>query len=180
MGAPNDTPEPFMGPLITEQARNRVLDAQERLLSQGGEVLLRCEPDDPGFFLSPGIVDVTDSEQTSDEEVFGPLLQLWRESSFDAALSRASETRFGLAAGLVSTSPEEFARFREEVPAGLLYWNQQLTGASGLAPFGGVKASGNHRPAGILSVDYVADGTAVTEVSDPSLPLSLPPGIRTV
>jgi succinylglutamic semialdehyde dehydrogenase len=102
------------------------------------------------------LIDVTGIASRKDEEVFGPLLQVIRVADFDAALEEANNTKFGLAAGLISDSAELFATFEAEVRAGVLNWNRQTTGASGSAPFGGVGQSGNHRPAGYYAADYAA------------------------
>jgi succinylglutamic semialdehyde dehydrogenase len=99
---------------------------------------------------------VTAINSRKDEEVFGPLLQVIRVPAFEAAVAEANNTRFGLAAGLISDSEELFAQFETEVRAGVLNWNRQTTGASGAAPFGGVGQSGNHRPAGYYAADYAA------------------------
>lgn len=79
-----------------------------------------------------------------------------RVPDFDTALDEANNTRFGLAAGLISDDANLFERFEAEVRAGVLNWNRQTTGASGAAPFGGVGQSGNHRPAGYYAADYSA------------------------
>jgi succinylglutamic semialdehyde dehydrogenase len=79
-----------------------------------------------------------------------------RVPTFEAAIEEANNTRFGLAAGLISDSEELFAQFESEVRAGVLNWNRQTTGASGAAPFGGTGQSGNHRPAGYYAADYSA------------------------
>jgi succinylglutamic semialdehyde dehydrogenase len=168
---------PFMGPVITSGARDRVLQVQDRLLATGGRPLLEARPlSDAGYFVTPGIVDV--SERTFEEnEIFGPFLQVEIVAELDDALDRLAKARYGLAAGLVSKERNDFDRFAESVQAGLLSWNQQLTGASALAPFGGLRLSGNHHPAGFLSVDYVTDAVAVTEVPEPALPATRIPGL---
>ena len=107
-------------------------------------------------FVSPGLIDVTAIIARKDEEIFGPLLQVIRVADFDDALNEANDTRFGLAAGLISDDGALFERFEAEVRAGVLNWNRQTTGASGAAPFGGVGQSGNHRPAGYYAADYSA------------------------
>jgi len=107
-------------------------------------------------YVSPGLIDVTAIASRKDEEVFGPLLQVIRVADFDAALEEANNTKFGVAAGLISDSAELFATFEAEVRAGVLNWNRQTTGASGSAPFGGVGQSRNHRPAGYYAADYAA------------------------
>jgi succinylglutamic semialdehyde dehydrogenase len=112
-----------------------------------------------------------------DEEIFGPLLQVVRVGDFDAALAEANRTRFGLAAGLLSDDPSLYARFRDEVRAGIINWNQPLTGASGAAPFGGIGQSGNHRPGAFFAADYCSYPVASIETPGLKAPATLPPGI---
>lgn len=154
---PDAEPQPFMGPLISSQAASQVLQTQSDWREAGAMPLRECRQLDLGdAFLSPGLIDVTPLRHRKDEETFGPLLQVIRVDSFDAALEEANNTRFGLAAGLLSDDELLFERFQSEVRAGVLNWNRQTTGASGAAPFGGVGQSGNHRPAGYYAADYCA------------------------
>ncbi len=154
---PDADPQPFIGPLISAHAAQQVLATQAAWLGNGGIALREARQLALGpAYLSPGLIDVTALPERRDEETFGPLLQVIRVADFDAALDEANNTRFGLAAGLISDSAELFQRFEAEVRAGVLNWNRQTTGASGAAPFGGVGQSGNHRPAGYYAADYSA------------------------
>ncbi len=157
VGPPDADPQPFMGPLISAQAAEAVFRKQSELFDVGGMPWERCGPMTYGpAYVSPGIVDVTAIHHRKDEEIFGPLLQVIRVPDFDTAIEEANNTRFGLAAGLISDDADFFAKFEAEVRAGVLNWNRQTTGASGAAPFGGVGQSGNHRPAGYYAADYSA------------------------
>lgn len=156
-GQPDAQPQPFMGPVISTHAADAVLGSQADWLRSGGVALREAKRLDVGpAYVSPGVIDVTAINARKDEEVFGPLLQVIRVPDFEAALEEANNTRFGLAAGLISDDPALFATFEAEVRAGVLNWNRQTTGASGSAPFGGVGQSGNHRPAGYYAADYSA------------------------
>lgn len=178
VGAFTDRPEPFMGPVISTAAAGLVLAAQEELLGRGAAALVPARALRPGTALvSPGLLDVTAVRDRRDEEIFGPLLQVIRVPDFTAALAEAGATRFGLAAGLLSDDAALYARFRDEVRAGLINWNQQLTGASGAAPFGGVGQSGNHRPSAFFAADYCAYPVASIEVPALQRPNPLPPGL---
>ncbi len=157
VGRPDAEPEPFIGPLISAKAAQDVLASQAEWLRGGGVAVRECRQLDLGnAFLSPGLIDVTPINSREDKEVFGPVLQAIRVPTFDAAIDEANNTRFGLAAGLISDDPKLFEQFESEVRAGVLNWNRQTTGASGAAPFGGVGQSGNHRPAGYYAADYSA------------------------
>lgn len=178
VGPFTDSPEPFMGPVISGAAATQVLSAQESLLARGATPLVKSRSLLAGTgLLSPGLIDVTAVRDRADEEIFGPLLQVIRVPDFDAALAEANATRYGLAAGLIADDPSLYARFRDEVRAGLINWNQQLTGASGAAPFGGVGQSGNHRPAGFFAADYCSYPVASIEVPELNMPATMPIGL---
>lgn len=154
---PHAEPQPFMGPLIDNHAAGHVLEGFLDLMLKGGQPLVhmtRPVPDRP--YLTPGIIDVTSIANRSDQEFFGPLLQLVRVPDFEAAIAEANNTRFGLSAALLDQSPDRFDRFWNHVHAGVINWNRPTNGAPSSAPFGGVGLSGNHRPSAYYAADYCA------------------------
>jgi succinylglutamic semialdehyde dehydrogenase len=168
IGAPFETPEPFMGPLIDNRAAARMEAAFAAMPGRVLAPLARPDPDLP--FLTPGIVDVTGHE-TPDEEHFGPLLQVVRVARFEEAIAAANATRFGLAAALVGGDRALFDRFWAESRAGVVNWNRPTNGAASSAPFGGVGLSGNHRPSAFYAADYCAFPVAGIEGETPFAPL---------
>ncbi|HTV47547.1 MAG TPA: succinylglutamate-semialdehyde dehydrogenase [Phycisphaerae bacterium] len=178
IGGPFDDPPPFMGPLISETAAERVLSAQKKLFSRGAKSLLDAKQSEPcKTLLAPGIIDVTKVAHRPDEEVFGPLLQVIRVDDFDAAIAEANNTRFGLAAGLLSDRAELFERFYSHVRAGVINFNRSTNGASSELPFGGVGYSGNQRPSGYWAADYSSYPVAVMETPTLALPDKPFPGV---
>jgi succinylglutamic semialdehyde dehydrogenase len=171
-------PQPFMGSVISAQAAIKLLAAQADMLQQGATSLLEMKLLKQGTgLLSPGIVDVTGLE-LPDEEFFGPLLTVYRYKSFDDALALANNTRYGLSAGVLTDDRKLYTRLAEEVRAGIVNWNRPLTGASSAAPFGGVGASGNHRPSAYYAADYCAWPMASLEAGKSEMPESLAPGLN--
>ncbi len=174
-GAPFDQPEPFMGPVIDNRAADMLMAAQNTLIANGARQILamtRPIPDRP--FLTPGLIDVTDVKNIADEEHFGPLLQVYFVPDFDAAVARANATRFGLAAGLICDDSALNDIFRAQINAGVVNWNQPLTGASSAAPFGGVGLSGNHRPSAYYAADYCAYPVASLMRDTVATPVNIP------
>jgi succinylglutamic semialdehyde dehydrogenase len=171
-------PQPFMGPVISDDQACALLEAQADLMNAGGRIIVGMKPVDGCWAgLTPGLIDVTDVAQRCDKEHFGPLLQLVRTPDLDAALREVNHTAFGLAAGLFSDDASLYDRFRTEVRAGVVNWNRQTTGASGRLPFGGVGRSGNHRPAGYHSVDYCSYPVASLEADKLAMPDKRLPGL---
>jgi succinylglutamic semialdehyde dehydrogenase len=157
IGAPHDDPPSFMGPVINNAAADMLMRAQETLLKKGGQpILAMTRPIADRPFLTPGLIDVSRVSDNADEEYFGPLLQIYFVADFKAAIAQANNTRFGLAAGLISDDENNMTHFMAEIKAGIVNWNQPLTGASSAAPFGGVGLSGNHRPSAYYAADYCA------------------------
>ena len=178
VGSFDAQPAPFMGSVISLDAAQHLLKAQQHLLARGARPLLEMtQPLAGSALLTPGIIDVTDVQDRLDEEFFGPLLQVFRYSDFDQAIAEANNTRFGLAAGLLSDSRERYEQFWLRSRAGIVNWNKQLTGAASSAPFGGVGASGNHRPSAYYAADYCAYPVASLESESLSLPATLTPGV---
>ncbi len=167
-----------MGGVISSAAAESMLAAQHHLLALGGKALLTMKSLESGSaLLSPGIIDVTGVADVPDEEYFGPLTTIIRYDHFDQALRMANNTRYGLSVGLVSPQREQFERLLLEARAGIVNWNKPLTGASSAAPFGGVGASGNHRPSAFYAADYCAWPMASLESASLTLPTSLSPGL---
>lgn len=172
-------PQPFMGSLVSERAADQILAARKRLLDLGGEELSPLTKLEAGTgLLSPGLIDVTAIDDLPDEEYFGPLLQLIRYRDFDQAIREANNTRYGLSAGLLSDSREQYDLFVRRIRAGIVNWNKQITGASSNAPFGGIGASGNHRASAYYAADYCAYPVAGLELDRVQLPETLAPGLE--
>jgi len=150
----NGAGEPFMGPLISARAAALAKAGAEALGGQRIRTLGSIEGLSDAF-VSPGFVDVTGVE-VADEELFAPLLQVRRVASFDEAIAAANATRYGLSAGLISNQSELWGHFLNRIRAGVVNWNRPTTGAAGSMPFGGLGASGNHRPSAYYAADYCA------------------------
>ena len=168
-------PEPFIGPVITDAAAIKLLAQQTDL---HGESLTEMESIGPRLaMLSPGLIDVTKVKDRPDAELFGPVLQVIRVTDFEAAIVEANRTQYGLAAGLLSDNRDLYEKFYSRIRAGIVNWNRPLTGASGSLPFGGIGASGNHRPSGFYAADYCSYPIASLECPRLELPGTLTPGV---
>jgi succinylglutamic semialdehyde dehydrogenase len=167
VGDPLGIPQPFMGPLVSAEAAQSIVDAQSNLERNGGNVLCRATlRNELGTLVSPGLTQLSETEP-EDNEHFGPLLSVTTVSSLEQAIEHCNRTRYGLAAGLLSDHRESFDQFVAEVNAGIINWNGPTTGASGKLPFGGIGLSGNHHPSGYFAADYCSDPVASLEA--PSL-----------
>jgi len=172
VGHHRDRPEPYLGPVISDAAAERLLSAKSEIIARGGIEIceMRSVEGARRAMLRPGLIDVTNVPERPDVELFGPLLQIIRVPSFDAALREANNTAYGLVAGLLSDDRQLYEQFYRRVRAGVINWNRPTTGASSRLPFGGVGLSGNHRPSAYYAVDYCTYPVASLEIQNLSLP----------
>jgi acyl-CoA reductase-like NAD-dependent aldehyde dehydrogenase len=140
VGDPGDE-DTDVGPVIDEGARKRILEWIEASSGQvltGGE--LEGELIRPTVIANPGRDD-----EVSCEEVFGPVCTVTAVDSIDEAIELANGTRYGLQAGIFTTSLDNALRAAQELEFGGVTVNEAPTFRSDQMPYGGVKDSGNTR-----------------------------------
>lgn len=150
--APAEDPASFVGPVIDQDAFDRIRGVigrakQEFQTAYAGET---GELEKQGYFIGPHIFgDVPPQSWLAQEEVFGPVLCALRAADLTEALQIANGTRYALTGGIYSRSPANIARTRREFRVGNLYINRKITGALvDRQPFGGFKLSGGGTKAG--------------------------------
>jgi succinylglutamic semialdehyde dehydrogenase len=129
-------------------------------------------------YVTPAIIDVTNAQNVTDEEHFGPMLQLTRYATFDQAIERANDTAYGLSAGLLADDAATWMHFQHAIRAGIVNWNRPTNGASSAAPFGGIGRSGNQRPSAFYAADYCSYPMASVESTQLLMPASVSPGLQ--
>lgn len=163
IGDPLGDKEPFMGPLISMGAKEMFLDMTSYYIGLGAKPIV--EPKNIDFsrpFVSPGIIDGT-NVILPDKECFGPLLNLIWVPNLEEAIRIANNTKYGLAASIITANRDDYERAYTHLKAGVINWNKPTTGAYSGAPFGGVGHSGNFKPSGYFASDYVAYPVASLE-----------------
>ena len=159
-GDPFADDEPLMGPLATKSGYEGFVDAQSddeagnltSIVDGGADPRL-----DGGYFVRPALwraeqVDPKGSHQAS--ELFGPDVVIYEVDDADEAARTANATDYGLAMSVFTADDERFDDIAYDLDAGILNLNRSTAGASSRLPFGGIKKSGNHRPAAILAGRY--------------------------
>ena len=165
---PHGDPPPFMGPLIDNDAADGLTESFLALMSHGGKPIRHMKrPVKDRPFVSPGIIDVTNMKERPDIELFGPLLQIIRVSSFEEAIIEANNTRFGLSASLLGGNAQQYDKFWANSRAGIVNWNAETYKVSNSAPIGGKGLSGNGRPGAFYSADSCAYPVASEEYENP-------------
>jgi aldehyde dehydrogenase (NAD+) len=113
-------------------------DEGARLVA-GGERLIRATE---GYYLSPAIFTETNAGmKINQDEIFGPVAAVIPAKSYDEALAIANDTKYGLSAGIVTTSLKYASHFKRHAQAGLVTVNLPTAGIDYHVPFGGRKTS---------------------------------------
>ncbi len=150
IGDPQD-PKTLMGPLITQDAVQNVVNAVVKVREQGGEVLCGGEAiDGPGYFCQPTIVRGRPDMDIVKHETFGPLLYLFTVDSLDEAMQHHNSVDQGLSSAIFTRNlqkAEEFLSHRGS-DCGIANVNIGTSGAEIGGAFGGEKDTGGGREAG--------------------------------
>ena len=144
-----------MGPIHTRAGRDELLEQIEDGVSSGGELLIGggTGASDKGWFLEPAVIaEPAEASRLMTEEVFGPVLPVFRFTDFDDAIARANDTPYGLGSSIWTHDARLIHRAAQEIESGMTWVNQIHYGYDEL-PFGGVKASGFGKEHGIEALD---------------------------
>jgi len=143
LGDPADE-ETDVGPVIDEDARERILSWIEEARVGGARVLTGGDTD--GELIRPTVLaDAGPELQVSCEEVFGPVCTVNSVGSVDEAIALANGTRYGLQAGIFTADIKTALRAAQELEFGGVTINEAPTFRADQMPYGGVKDSGNTR-----------------------------------
>lgn len=142
------------GALISEQHLAKVRSYLALARAEGGTILCGGDVVTPpgrcagGWFLTPAVIEgLPDQCRTSQEEIFGPVVSLYRFQTDDEAVQRANATPYGLAAVVWTRSLDRAHRIAAQLHAGIVWVNCWML-RDLRTPFGGVKQSGVGREGG--------------------------------
>jgi succinate-semialdehyde dehydrogenase/glutarate-semialdehyde dehydrogenase len=162
VGDPTTKPEKpniRMGPLHTDYQRKEVEAQLADAVEKGARVVLGGKrPEDSGLsggnYFEPAIVvDVPEDSKLVTEEIFGPVLPVWKVNNLEEAIQKANASKWGLGSSIWTNNMIWANRAVQEIDAGVTWINQIHYGYDEL-PFGGVKASGIGHEHGPEAVEY--------------------------
>ncbi|WP_287125985.1 NAD-dependent succinate-semialdehyde dehydrogenase [Desulfobacter sp.] len=142
------------GPLIDMSAVETVESHIKDAASKGGKILTGGTRHALGgsFFAPTVVADATDDMRVAKEETFGPLAPVFKFDTEEEVLRKANDTEFGLAAYFYTKDLGRTWRIGEKLEYGLVGINTGLI-SNPVAPFGGVKESGNGREGSKYGLD---------------------------
>ncbi|WP_353930128.1 L-glutamate gamma-semialdehyde dehydrogenase [Okeanomitos corallinicola TIOX110] len=144
-----ELPSTQVGPVIDENARDRILEYIE-IGKKEAKLALELPAPSQGYFIGPVIFsEVPPDGVIAQQEIFGPVLSVIKAKNFQEALEIANSTNYALTGGLYSRTPSHIEQAQTDFEVGNLYINRNSTGAIvGRQPFGGFKLSGVGSKAG--------------------------------
>jgi glyceraldehyde-3-phosphate dehydrogenase (NADP+) len=143
LGDPLD-PETDLGPMVDAKAAARTQAWVDEAVAVGARVLLGGHAEDT-FYPPTILVDAPLDAKVCSEEAFAPLVVLARFSDFEAAISQANDSRFGLQAGVFTNDLGDAFRAFDGLEVGGVILNDIPTYRIDHMPYGGVKDSGHGR-----------------------------------
>ena len=155
-----------MGPLHTQRQRERIEEQVQDALDRGARLLAGGRrPEDPrlqkGFFYEPTVLlDPDPQSRVAQEEVFGPVLPVWRVADLEEAIQRANSSPYGLGSSIWTRSLERASVAAERLEAGYT-WVNSVNRIYDELPFGGTKQSGFGKEHGLEALDYYMETKSV-------------------
>lgn len=151
----------FMGPVASKRGFDRVRSFIRRAAAEGFDVLRAggvLNTKKKGYYLKPSVhmregtprSAVKDGTYT-DDEILGPDAAIYVVKNIEEAIALNNRPRYGLVASVFTRSRKNYEKALSEAQNGLVHWNVATVQSSSRLPFGGLKRSGNNRPAGFFA-----------------------------
>ncbi|GAB3435205.1 NAD-dependent succinate-semialdehyde dehydrogenase [Actinophytocola sediminis] len=161
---PGDPADPAtrLPPLASVAAADEVAEQVATAIGQGAT--LRAGGNrvaGPGAYLEATVLtDVTREMTAYYEEIFGPVVVVFRAETEDEAVAIANDSPFGLGASVWGTDQDRLRRVAERIESGMVYLNRAGGSVADL-PFGGIKRSGIGRELGAAGIEEFMNKKAI-------------------
>ncbi len=135
--------QPSMGPLITRQHRDRVVELIETGAREGARIAadgrgVKVEGAPNGFFLGATVLDgVRAGTTVANEEIFGPVLNVMHFEDLDSAIEMANKSPYGNGASIFTRSGKAAREFKHRVQCGMIGVNIGVPASMAWFPFNG-------------------------------------------
>lgn len=150
-------------PLSSQAAAEGLMEQIEDARKAGATVLVGGHrPELPGYYVAPTVLtDVPETSRAYSEELFGPVVTIYRVQTEDEAIELANSSSYGLGGSVFSTDEQRAQAVADQLDVGMVHINAFNVGGEDL-PFGGVKRSGFGRELGPLGMDEFVNKQLLT------------------
>lgn len=153
----------YIGPAVSKAQRDGVLEMieagkAEATLLCGGEIPAEEELQN-GFYVQPTVFEnVPQDARIAREEIFGPVIALFKAKDYEEAVEMANDTEYGLSAAICTNNLTKAHRFIEDAEVGLVHVNSETAGTEPQLPFGGNKnSSTGSREQGKSAIEFYTE-----------------------
>lgn len=135
-----------VGPLVNKDSLEDITRQVENAVEAGAKRVWGARPiKGEGFYFQPGILEeIPETSVAYHEEIFGPVMLLFKVKNIDEAIRIANESPFGLGSSVWTQDKTEQAKAISRLEAGATFVNA-MTSSHPHLPFGGIKKSGYGR-----------------------------------
>ncbi|PII82529.1 methylmalonate-semialdehyde dehydrogenase (acylating) [Leucobacter sp. OLIS6] len=164
------SPEPDMGPVITDVHRDKITGYIDIAEADGATIVVdgrnfSVDGHEEGFFVGPTLIDnIPTTSRAYTEEIFGPVLEVVRVKSFDEGVELINSGQFGNGTAIFTNDGGAARRFQREIQVGMIGINVPIPVPVAYHSFGGWKASlfGDAKAYGVHGFEFFTREKAVT------------------
>jgi phenylacetaldehyde dehydrogenase len=155
---PGLDPATQMGPLVSREQQDRVMEYIESGRKEGASIVAGGEaPRHEGYYVKPTVIaDVKRTMRVVQEEIFGPVLVAQRFDDINEVAALANDTQYGLGASIWSNDLSAVHRLIPKIRAGTIWVNVHGPVDANM-PFGGFKSSGLGREHGRVGIEMYTE-----------------------
>ena len=131
------------------------------LLTGGKKIVDKGYED--GYFFEPTIFkDVETNMRIAKEEMFGPVLTIFKCQDIDQAIAISNDSEFGLSSSIYTENIHKAFTYIEQIETGIIHVNSPTLGGEVHMPFGGIKSSGiGNREQGLEAIEFFTEIVSV-------------------
>ena len=145
--APWTDPESSMGPVISKEHKNKILEYMETGIKEGANLILdgrniKLQGYENGYFVGPSLFDNVNENMTIyKEEIFGPVLSVVRSKNYQEAVDLINKHKYGNGTSIYTSDGEVSRHFTTNVKIGMVGVNVPIPVPMAFHSFGGWKQS---------------------------------------
>ncbi|MCI1467048.1 MAG: NAD-dependent succinate-semialdehyde dehydrogenase [Lactobacillus sp.] len=154
-----------IAPMNSQRAADKLQKQVDSAIAAGAKVAYKFPGKGQGAFFAPIILtDIDQNNPIFDQELFGPVAEIYKVKDEDEAIELANNSSYGLGSSVISSNIKRAQAVAAQIETGMTVINGRWITAGEL-PFGGVKKSGYGRELSELGIMAFVNEHLVIDVS---------------